>query len=510
MNQVYTFHKTVRGHLHIMNDIVCEDASISFSSANGKYHIAIVADGHGSKACFRSEFGSKIATEVALECLQQFAETMLVSDESEKRFYVDVFSNPRFRKITLRHLTDTIIAEWYNRVCDNYKNNPPTIEEIEECDTECKNVTDIAHIYGTTLIAALQLSECLILLHQGDGRCEVFFHNGTIEQPIPWDLRCEDTTTTSLCDVDVADSFRTCVINLKEKPVMACYLGSDGVEDAYRDTYEELGGSHILMGGVHTFYKDLTCQIASMEQEQFEKYTESMLSEFSANGRFGGSGSGDDVSVAGIVNIDAIQSYVKQFQCDIRRYALEEKLFWKEDELRGKSRKHDILKNRMNDAKEELKKEQEVKRVLEVKLQQLKMKRHSQARVVEQEKKELEKCRQEQQVITNKLGTDLLENLHISKSYISSAFLQFYNDLHAGYSCEEIKYNKSLEKLLLYDENIRKLEEDQLNEAEKIQDLENKFRESQEIFKIYDEKYQEIDCERRSIVEEIAALPEEK
>ena len=57
-----------------MNNFPCEDSSVSYSAEDGKYHIAIVADGHGSKKCFRSNEGSKIATEVAMECLQQFAE----------------------------------------------------------------------------------------------------------------------------------------------------------------------------------------------------------------------------------------------------------------------------------------------------------------------------------------------------------------------------------------------------------------------------------------------------
>ena len=39
---------------------------------------------------------------------------------------------------------------------------------------------------------------------------------------------------------------------------------------------------------------------------------------------------------------------------DVERYSLEEDLFWKEDELRSKIRKHSILLKRMNDAKEKV------------------------------------------------------------------------------------------------------------------------------------------------------------
>ena len=66
------------------------------------------------------------------------------------------------------------------------------------------------------------------------------------------------------------------------------------------------------MGGVHTFYKDLTCQIASMDTTAFEDYLCEMLPEFSEIGRFSRAGSGDDISVAGIVDVEEISKFVKQ------------------------------------------------------------------------------------------------------------------------------------------------------------------------------------------------------
>lgn len=346
----YTFHKTVRGHLHELREIPCEDYSDSFSEENGSYHIAIVADGHGAAECFRSEVGSKIATEVAMNCLKEFAETVLVSQQEYEAFYISITSNPRYKMTTIRHLTDTIIARWHDCIQEHYKKNPPMEEELGDYADKYKDEANVSHIYGTTLMAALQFADCLLLLHQGDGRCDVFFADGTVEQPIPWDERCEDTAVTSMCDKDVADSIRSCLIDLKDKEVIACYLGCDGVEDAYRDTYENLGGTHARMGGVHTFYKDLTCKIATLETEEFESYAESMFSEFSAVGRFSHSGSGDDISVAGIVDKVAILQLIDRFEVDVKQYDLEEKLFWKEEELRGKLRKHEILKKRMETA----------------------------------------------------------------------------------------------------------------------------------------------------------------
>lgn len=97
----------------------------------------------------------------------------------------------------------------------NEKYDPGKVQKITE---------NVEHIYGTTLMAALALPGCLLLIHQGDGRIDVFYGDGRVEQPVPWDIRCEDTTTTSMCDADVTSSIRHKIINLRETPVVACYL----------------------------------------------------------------------------------------------------------------------------------------------------------------------------------------------------------------------------------------------------------------------------------------------
>lgn len=501
MDQVFTFHETVRGHLHVMNEFPCEDSSSSFSAENGRYHIAIVADGHGSKSCFRSDYGSKVATEVALDCLQQFAEATLASEELEERFYKDIFSNPRYRHMTVRRLTDTILAEWHDRVLENYKNNPPTLEEMGESATEYQNGKNPAHIYGTTLIAALKMSQCLILLHQGDGRCDVFYEDGSVDQPIPWDSRCEDTATTSLCDEDAAERFRSCVLNLAEKPVIACYVGCDGVEDAYRDTYEGLGGSHVLMGGVHAFYKYLTCQIVQMGDEAFKSWLPDFLAKFSADGIFSRSGSGDDVSVSGIVDLSRINSFTEGYAYDVKLYALEEDLFWREDELRRKTRKHGILKKRFDDAKLAYENASVTQNTLTESLEQLQSFRIEFARKIEAAKEELEDYRQDAESATGQI-----EGRYATR--FATAMQRFIEELSTGYSQKEAAYSKMLEQLVQLDGKIIQIEEQIGCGKKNLLELETKRDEAQSAFEEYDTKYQAIDVERGKIADQIKALKE--
>lgn len=498
---MFTFHSTVRGHLHVMNGFPCEDSSISLSAENGRYHIAIVADGHGSKSCFRSNFGSKVATEVALECLQQFAEATLASEEIEERFYKDLFSNPRYHQMTIRRLTDTILAGWHDRVLENYNNEPPTLEEMGESVDEYENEKNPSHIYGTTLIAALQLPGCIVLLQQGDGRCDVFYEDGSVNQPIPWDPRCVDTATTSLCDEDAAERFRSCVINLRETTVIACYVGCDGVEDAYRDTYESLGSSHMLMGGVHTFYKYLASQICQMSQIDFNSWLPVFLDKFSADGIFCKAGSGDDVSVSGIVDLDRIASFHERYVYDVKLYALEEALFWKEDELRSKTRKHGILQKRLNDAQLELDDAISKHHSFESSLEQMKLQREEFAQKVESAKAELEDYRQDAESATGQF-----EGRYVNR--FASAMQRFIEEISMGYAQKKDAYSGLLERLLEYDDNIKHAEEALVQSTEHLSELEIKRDEASSAYEEYDSKYQAIETERRKLMDAISVLQE--
>ena len=347
MNNILAFHKSVQGSNHIAWGRPCEDASGSYANPEKHYYVAAVSDGHGADECYRADKGSKIAVEIAMKNLQELAEKMTRTPEQEARFYQDILGSARYQQMTMRHLTDVIHAEWVDRVREDLRTNVPTEEELAPLlEKKKRNYAQSdrpEQIYGCTLMAALWMQRCLLLIHQGDGRCDVFYTDGTVNQPIPWDSRCVGTQVTSLCDDDAEPSFRSCVIDFQKKPVMACYLGCDGVEDAYRDSEEN-------MAGVHTFYKGLTYEVAHRTPEQLDAYLAEMLPRFSCAGLYNMSGSGDDVSVAAIVDTDAIRPFTAGFLRDTQVYAAKEDVFWKEDAVRSKIRKHGILQRRLGEA----------------------------------------------------------------------------------------------------------------------------------------------------------------
>lgn len=498
MGRVYTFHSTARGYMHITKDIPCEDSSDSFRAEDGSFFICAVADGHGADACFRSREGSKIATDVAMENLRQFAETILVSEEMENRFYLDL-SSSRYRQMAVRQLTDTIVAQWNDRVLLHFQDHPPTEEEQKAHGQE----QNISHIYGTTLIAALQLPKCLLLLQQGDGRCDVFFADGRIEQPIPWDERCQFFKTTSLCDRDAAERFRSCVIDLTCTPVIACCLGSDGVEDAYRDTYDDLGGTHRLMGGVHTFNKDLLHHLAEMGPEAFESYLESMLPEFSKRGKFSKTGSGDDVSVAGIVDLDCIGTLAASYQKDATRYALEESLFWQEDALRGKTRKREILRRRIEQIRSQQYAAKEEEMSLRAKFQEKEAGYNLYKQNLEKQKRTLEGFCGE----ANTLERMLTETpfCYLRKFVELVLKCLFNNCKTAKRKCEEEEM-----RFHALSVQLEKLEKKLTESSEAVQLLEQRCQEAEAEYQEYNQKYEAIEEERDRIREELASLDSEE
>ena len=361
---MFTFHQTVRGYNHLQSDTVCQDYSASFSDNEKNYHIIVVADGHGDTPYFRSDIGAELATKISVKCLKELVEESKIDEE---RLAVD----SSYRKEIIKHLTDRIVSAWHNAVIDHYKQNGITHEEIarlKKDNIKIPSEEDIPHIYGTTLLAGLMIRRTLILIQQGDGTCEVFYNkkekDGSygptkVREPIPIDPECQGRYTTSLCDSDVARRIRTSYVDLNKIKIIACYVSSDGVEKSYRDSEEALDDTHPKMGGVHAFYKNLSCEIVERREENFTDNLSDMLSEFSKKGLFCKTSSGDDISVAGIVDIEALKTNVDNFKKDIEIYKLEEEIFWKKDKLRGKTRKHEILKRRLDEA---IKKYEEAKK----------------------------------------------------------------------------------------------------------------------------------------------------
>lgn len=282
MANYQAFHYTARGYSHILKGTCCEDAS---ASCNGEdLWIAVVSDGHGDPACFRSQVGSRLAVEIAVEQLTSFARNL------REQGWEDHLFDGILRERLVRQLIRSIIGNWNVKIAEELAAQPVTEEEYaasRSYEQAYREGRELPHIFGCTLIALLMTDRYLLALQQGDGRCVVVRRDGTADQPVPWDSRCEGNICTSLCHEDAVESCRYYVADLGKEPLVACFAVSDGIEDSL-DSQEDLNA--------------FLCNVASIFAQEGLENLLAQLGEYLP--RMSETGSADDMSVAGIVRGD--------------------------------------------------------------------------------------------------------------------------------------------------------------------------------------------------------------
>ena len=483
-NNIFTFHKTVIGYRHIQEEIPCQDSSTSYTAEDGSFQIIAVGDGHGDPACHRSSKGSKYAVTFAEQCLKEFAKAICSGD-------MDI-SSPRQKRECIEQLTNTIISKWYGAIRNDLLQNEVNEDDLKEAGPYTDAYREgrrLEHLYGTTLLAALRVTNYFVFIHQGDGRCDVFYDDGSVDQPIPWDNRCKGSITTSMCDEDVFGSIRSVVINTDERKVVACYIGSDGVEDSYYDNEES-------QMGTHRFYMDLSCKIHELNPNDFLKYLDDYLPEFSRTG------SVDDVSVAGIIDLNSIAALFDIYKEKVEKYdykeSLEKRLTEANSKLISMTRKHDFLKQRSLEAEVDLDKALKEKQKLIDALSQLRSKRDELSKEADATKDELEIYRREAQEARRSVE----EKYHS----LASAIRAFVDEITVGYSRKEADYSQMLEQLMTYNQQLEEQEDKISEQNDTIKECQTKLDEANAEYEVYHTRYCEIETELQQVQDEIKKI----
>lgn len=269
------FAISAQGESHIRRGKECQDASFSFF--NDDTAIIVVCDGHGGDDYVRSADGSVFACETAVENI---------------RFFLANADREKLKKNTdtvLANLEASIISDWNERIQAHFAENPFTEKEIELLSERAVNryikQKRIESAYGTTLLAAAVTKDFWFAIQIGDGKCVVADADGNFEQPVPWNDKCFLNTTTSMCDSEAIINFRH---YYSEKLPAAVFLCSDGVYDSFSNE-EKLNG----------FYKTVVQSFSSSDIDDAVGELREYLPRLSAKG------SGDDVSVAILLDMDA-------------------------------------------------------------------------------------------------------------------------------------------------------------------------------------------------------------
>ena len=291
-----SFNLTAQGASHIKKNKECQDASLSYQDENCA--IAVVCDGHGGDDYVRSAIGSKFASAIAKKNIQKF----LLGMDKEK-----FFLNPDKQ---LKILEASIISHWNESVSDYHSKHPFDEAELIVVSEKAKKryLEDgkIWSAYGTTLIAVAMNEDYWFAIHIGDGKCVAINHAGEFKQPIPWDPKCFLNATTSICDSDAIDNFRHFY---SDKLPAAVFVGSDGIDDCFNNNEQ-----------LYNLYKTVLYSFATTDFKEACEGLADYLPRLSAKG------SGDDVSIAALLDMDSISelSIVKDYDKGKEKAKLEE------------------------------------------------------------------------------------------------------------------------------------------------------------------------------------------
>ena len=294
--RMQSFHLSTQGASHIKKNKECQDASESY--CDEQCAIAIVCDGHGGDDYVRSADGSAFACKAAKENILNFIEN--VNKDELARYHSQLIHN----------LQASIISAWNEAVYAHYDKNPFTEAEINVLSERAKRKylreNRIESAYGTTLIAVACTRDYWFGIHIGDGKCVAVNPKGKFVQPIPWDEKCFLNATTSICDSDALNRFRSFY---SEKLPVAVFVGSDGIDDCF-STEQQL----------NNLYKTVLYSFATSDFDVAVEDLRDYLPRLSAKG------SGDDVSVAAILDMDMIGEIdvVKEFDKEKEKARVEE------------------------------------------------------------------------------------------------------------------------------------------------------------------------------------------
>ena len=290
MNTVYDFAFSEQGYNHIKSDKVCQDSSGHYS--DNSMAVVVVADGHGSDNYPRTDRGSSFAVEATITAIKEFVKT--VEDSA-----IDISEDS---DSYLEQLAKNILANWYAAVDADLEKYPFSEEELSKVSDKYKKKyisgQRLEKAYGTTLIAACQTKNYWFGIQIGDGKCVCISQDGSMYEPIPWDEDCQANITTSICDSEAIEEFRYCF--MKESPV-ATLMGTDGIDDSYAN-FEEM---YVLYRSILAIFAEHGCETGKNEIQAF-------LPGLSRKG------SGDDVSIAGIVSTTLSTTFIEvlKAQCE--------------------------------------------------------------------------------------------------------------------------------------------------------------------------------------------------
>lgn len=206
---------SARGSAHRASGTPNQDAVASQAGPGGG--VAAIADGHGHIRHFRSADGAALAVDIACRVGAQAVAKLAANAGDEEA------------ALAGQEMAEAALAGWRSAVAGHLGARPYTKEE----QFVLSLAADTPLIpYGATLLVAVVSGRWLVCAQIGDGDMLAVRPDGSSFSPVAGDDRLDGRRTTSLCQPDALASFRTGAHDLREVPLAALLLATDGYGNA--------------------------------------------------------------------------------------------------------------------------------------------------------------------------------------------------------------------------------------------------------------------------------------
>jgi serine/threonine protein phosphatase PrpC len=290
--------ESVRGASHERTNLPNQDA-IQWSPERGDALplILSVSDGHGSARYFRSDVGSRLAVDTAVEVIKEFLDGQ-----------ADINNLSIIKRTAEEKLTQALAHRWREAVSSDIEARAFTPDEMgllkskaasaqtstagedKDSPVSAEDTAAFGYLaYGATLLCVVVTADYILYLQLGDGDILTVTEKGEVTKPLAADARLFANETTSLCSRDGWRDFRVGFQVMSGEPPALILLSTDGYANSFRDE-----------AGFLKVGSDLLDMIRTDGLESISDNLEIWLAEASQ------AGSGDDITLGLICRMDAL------------------------------------------------------------------------------------------------------------------------------------------------------------------------------------------------------------
>lgn len=275
-NQWKNTYESVVGKSHLKVKTPNQDAAKSKVIADDIL-ISAVADGHGSKKCFRSHLGANFAVEAAIEIMDKIQDK-LVKNENELN-----------TKAIGRFYTKQVVKSWREKIDAHLSETPLTEDQYAHLGaSDQKSIFKNNYIiYGSTLLIVLLIKDYIVCYQLGDGDILFISKSKRVSKPIKRDHRHIANDTSSLCLNKPEKEFKIKVFRDLKHVLKMIILSTDGYSNSFssENDFLKVGSDLIELTETDGF-------------EVIDDHLKDWIEETSNHG------SGDDTSVSVITRIE--------------------------------------------------------------------------------------------------------------------------------------------------------------------------------------------------------------